>query len=325
MPPTSTPTSTPTPTAPSPSTDALVRAVRTYLDHLSVEKGLAANTLSSYRRDLNRYLGFLRAGGVTALDQITEATVSSCLVHLREGDADHQALSSTSAARTVVAVRGFHRFAVSDGLAASDPASGIKPPTPAKRLPKALPLSDVEAILEAAGAPGTTLALRDQALLEVLYGTGARISEAVGLDVDDLDLVDGTVLLRGKGGKERLVPLGSFARTAVQAYLVRARPELAGASVAGALFCNARGGRLSRQSAWTVLTRTADRAGVTRDVSPHTLRHSFATHLLDGGADVRVVQELLGHASVTTTQIYTLVTVDNLREVFATAHPRARE
>ena len=164
----------------------------------------------------------------------------------------------------------------------------------------------------------------------MLYGTGARISEAVGLDVDDLDQVDGTVLLRGKGSKERLVPVGSFAREAVAAYLVRARPELVSAgstrvtSTGGALFLNARGGRLSRQSAWSVLVRAAERAGVTRDVSPHTLRHSFATHLLDGGADVRVVQELLGHASVTTTQVYTLVTVENLREVFATAHPRAR-
>jgi integrase/recombinase XerD len=250
-------------------------------------------------------------------------------MRLREGDAEHQALSSTSAARTVVAVRGFHRFAVADGLATVDPASAVKPPAPAKRLPKALPLADVEAILEAAGAPGTTLALRDRALLEVLYGTGARISEAVGLDVDDLDAVDGTVLLRGKGSKERIVPVGSYARDAVEAYLVRGRPELVAvstkASTGGALFLNARGGRLSRQSAWAVLVKAAERAGVTRDVSPHTLRHSFATHLLDGGADVRVVQELLGHASVTTTQVYTLVTVDNLREVFATAHPRARD
>ena len=290
---------------------------------------LATNTLTSYRRDLRRYLQFLAGAGVDELDAVTEAVVSSFLVSLREGDADHPPLSSTSAARTLVAVRGFHKFAVSDGLATADPAGAVKPPSPAKRLPKALPLSDVEAILEASGAAGTTLALRDRALLEVLYGTGARISEAVGLDVDDLDQVDGTVLLRGKGSKERLVPVGSYAREAVAAYLVRARPELVSVSTAastgGALFLNARGGRLSRQSAWTVLVKAAERAGVTRDVSPHTLRHSFATHLLDGGADVRVVQELLGHASVTTTQVYTLVTVDNLREVFATAHPRARE
>ncbi|MDO9455013.1 site-specific tyrosine recombinase XerD [Nocardioides sp.] len=300
-------------------------AVRTYLDHLTVEKGLALNTLTSYRRDLRRYLAFLAANGIDDLAGVSEATVTSFLVRLREGDADHPPLSSTSAARTVVAVRGFHKFAVADGLADLDPAAAVKPPTPAKRLPKALPLSDVEAILDASGSPGTTLALRDRALLEVLYGTGARISEAVGLDIDDLDLLDGTVLLRGKGGKERLVPVGSFAREAVEAYLVRGRTELVTTrAVGGALFLNARGGRLSRQSAWAVLVKAAERAGVTLDVSPHTLRHSFATHLLDGGADVRVVQELLGHASVTTTQVYTLVTVDNLREVFATAHPRAR-
>ncbi len=304
---------------------SIVRAIRTYLDHLSVERGLAANTLTSYRRDLRRYQAYLDELGIESLDAVTEATVTSFLVRLREGDANHPALSSTSAARTVVAVRGFHKFAVSDGLSTSDPAASVKPPSPAKRLPKALPLADVEAILEAAGAAGTTLALRDRALLEVLYGTGARISEAVGLDVDDLDTVDGTVLLRGKGSKERLVPVGSYALEAVDAYLVRGRPELVAAgSGTAALFLNARGGRLSRQSAWAVLVRAAERAGVTRDVSPHTLRHSFATHLLDGGADVRVVQELLGHASVTTTQVYTLVTVDNLREVFATAHPRAR-
>ncbi|NUS52095.1 MAG: tyrosine recombinase, partial [Nocardioidaceae bacterium] len=226
---------------------------------------------------------------------------------------------------------GFHRFALREGLAGTDPSAGVRPPSPAKRLPKALPLAQIEAILDAAGAPGTSLALRDRALLEVLYGTGARISEAVGLDLDDLDLTDdpGTVLLRGKGGKQRMVPVGSFATEAVDAYLVRARPELTDGGGAGrgtpALFLNARGGRLSRQSAWTVLAKAAERAGVTAEVSPHTLRHSFATHLLDGGADVRVVQELLGHASVTTTQIYTLVTVDSLREVYATAHPRARD
>ncbi|MFT4286899.1 site-specific tyrosine recombinase XerD [Nocardioides sp.] len=306
----------------------LTRAVRTYLDHLSVERGLSANTLAAYRRDLSRYLDFLATEGIEDLDGISESTVNGFGTRLAEGDADHPPLSSTSRARMVVAVRGFHKFAVADGFTGADPAAAVKPPRPAKRLPKALPLSDVEAILGAVQTE-TALGLRDKALLEVLYGTGARISEAVGLDVDDLSLsdpegMDGTVLLRGKGGKERLVPVGSYALAAVEAYLVRGRPELVGATSGPALFLNARGGRLSRQSAWTVLVRAAERAGITRDVSPHTLRHSFATHLLDGGADVRVVQELLGHASVTTTQIYTLVTVDNLREVFATAHPRAR-
>jgi len=187
-----------------------------------------------------------------------------------------------------------------------------------------LPLEDVEALLAAAGEPGTALAMRDRALLEVLYGTGARISEAVGLDVDDVDLETSSVLLTGKGSKQRIVPLGSFARDAIETYLTKARPTLTAATGSGpALFLNARGGRLSRQSAWTVLTKAAHRAGITVDVSPHTLRHSFATHLLDGGADVRVVQELLGHASVTTTQIYTLVTIDRLRETYAASHPRA--
>ncbi len=309
----------------------LGRSVRTYLDHLTVEKGLAVNTLSSYRRDLRRYLSYLDQVGIVGLDEVAEQTVSEFLARLREGDTDHPPLGASSAARTVVAVRGFHRFALADGLSATDPAHGVRPPAPAKRLPKALPLGDVEAILEAAGSPGTPLALRDRSLLEVLYGTGSRISEAVGLDVDDVaEVVDaepgeGALLLRGKGGKERLVPVGSYARDALRDYLTRSRPVLVGEGRGTpALFLNARGGRLSRQSAWAVLVKAAERAGVERDVSPHTLRHSFATHLLDGGADVRVVQELLGHASVTTTQVYTLVTVDNLREVFATAHPRAR-
>lgn len=310
------------------STTGLARDLRTYLDHLVVERGLADNTLSSYRRDLRRYVEFLLARDVTELGDVTEATVTEFLMALREGDADHPPLSASSAGRTVVAVRGFHRFAVRDGLATHDPSAGVRPPSPAKRLPKALSLGDVEAILEAAGAAGTALAQRDRALLEVLYGTGARISEAVGLDVDDIDLDEGTVLLRGKGSKERIVPVGSYARDAVASYVTGARTDLVAAgsgNAAGALFLNARGGRLSRQSAWTVIVRAAERAGVTAEVSPHTLRHSFATHLLEGGADVRVVQELLGHASVTTTQIYTLVTVDSLREVYAAAHPRALE
>jgi integrase/recombinase XerD len=316
--------------APGPS--EVARAVRSYLDHLVVERGLADNTVKSYRRDLRRYVAWLAAHGVEGLDGVREETVTAFLMALREGDAGHPPLSAGSAARTVVAVRGFHKFAVREGISQIDPSAAVRPPAPAKRLPKALPLADIERILDAAGAPGTALALRDRALLEMLYGTGARISEAVGLDLDDLDLGqpdvagDGTVLLRGKGSKERMVPVGSYAREAVEAYLVRGRPELSSVGHGlPAVFLNARGGRLSRQSAWTVLVKAAERAGVTAEVSPHTLRHSFATHLLDGGADVRVVQELLGHASVTTTQVYTLVTVDNLREVFATAHPRARD
>jgi integrase/recombinase XerD len=302
--------------------------VLTYLDHLRVERGLAANTLSSYRRDLRRYSAFLSDHGIDDPAQVSEGDVSAFLVRLREGDAEHVALGAGSAARAVVAVRGFHRFVLREELSTADPAKAVRPPTPPKRLPKALALSDVELLLQVAGRAGTALALRDRALLEFLYGTGARISEAVGLDVDDLDLDSCVVRLRGKGNKERMVPVGSYASAAVGAYLTRSRPALASA-VSGsaqrrsALFLNSRGGRLSRQSAWTVLRRTAIDAGLTIEVSPHTLRHSFATHLLDGGADVRVVQELLGHASVTTTQVYTLVTMDTLREVYVTSHPRA--
>ena len=292
-----------------------------------MERGLADNSVKSYRRDLRRYVEFLADRGVDDPARVDEALVTAFLVALREGNADHPPLASGSAARTVVAVRGFHRFALREGMTTADPSAAVRPPAPAKRLPKALPLADIERILDAAGAPGTTLALRDRALLELLYGTGARISEAVGLDLDDLDLPpegDASVKLRGKGGKERIVPVGSYARIALDAYLVRGRPELVAVGKGlPAVFLNARGGRLSRQSAWTVLVAAAGRAGVHADVSPHTLRHSFATHLLDGGADVRVVQELLGHASVTTTQVYTLVTVDSLREVYAAAHPRA--
>ena len=226
----------------------------------------------------------------------------------------------------MVAVRGLHKFATKEGLTETDAATAVRPPTPPRRLPKALAVDDVLALLEATTIDDTPRGLRDRALLDLLYGTGARISEAVGLDVDDLDLRAGSVLLHGKGGKDRLVPLGQYARSAVDGYLVRGRPVLAAAGRGGgggAVFLNHRGGRLSRQSAWTALRLAADRAGITSEVSPHTLRHSFATHLLDGGADVRVVQELLGHASVTTTQIYTLVTVERLREVYASAHPRS--
>jgi integrase/recombinase XerD len=292
-----------------------------------VERGLAANTLASYRRDLRRYDGYLASAGIDDLGRITEAVVGDFLMRLREGDADHPPLTASSAGRTVVAVRGFHKFCVREGLAAVDPAAAVKPPAPPQRLPKALSVDEVTRILTtAAGAEAepAVLATRDAALLEFLYGTGARISEAVGLDVDDIDLDAGAVLLRGKGSKERVVPVGSYARDALSAYQVRGRPDLVSRGRGThALFLNARGGRLSRQSAWTVLRRAAQRAGISKEISPHTLRHSYATHLLDGGADVRVVQELLGHASVTTTQVYTLVTVDKLREVYATSHPRA--
>ena len=297
-----------------------------------MERGLAEHTLQAYRRDLRRYAATLAAAGRTEIEQVSTEDVADFLAGLREGDENHPPLAASSAGRTVVAVRGLHAFALAEGLSEYDPAKAVRPPAPPRRLPKAISIDDVERLLAAAGTGQA--GLRDRALLELLYGTGARISEAVGLDVDDLELsgesrsasVAGIVRLNGKGGKQRLVPVGSFARDAVNAYLVRARPALAAASGRGqpspALFLNARGGRLTRQGAWGALRAAASRAALA-EVSPHVLRHSFATHLLDGGADVRVVQELLGHASVTTTQAYTLVTVDKLREVYAAAHPRA--
>ena len=305
--------------------EPLARAVGTYLDHLAVERGVAKNTLLSYRRDLGRYLAFAGARGRNCAADIVASDVTDFLAALRTGDGDHPPLAAVSAARTVVAVRGFHRFALREGLASIDPSHQVRPPQQARRLPKAIDVSEVEQLLEAAGFDQTPRALRDRALLELLYGCGARISEAVGLDVDDLDQEAGSVLLRGKGGKERMVPVGSYALQAVRDYLVGARPGFVRVgSGTPALFLNTRGGRLTRQSAWAVLRAAADKAGlVAGHLSPHTLRHSFATHLLDGGADVRVVQELLGHASVTTTQIYTMVTVDKLREVYAQSHPRA--
>jgi len=306
-----------------------------------VERGLAASTVESYRRDLRRYASVLAGRGKTALDEITPGDVAGFLASLREGDAEHAALAVSSAARAVIAVRGLHAFAAAQGLAGRDPAREVPPPSPPTRLPKAITVAEVERLLDAAGpGPDDVSAdprlLRDRALLEFLYGTGARISEATGLDVDELELgpvpgspEDPLVRLIGKGGKHRVVPVGSYAARALGAYLVRARPALAAASrrasASPAVFLNARGGRLTRQGAWGVLHAAAGRAGLPPDaeVSPHTLRHSFATHLLDGGADIRVVQELLGHASVTTTQVYTLITVDRLREVYASAHPRA--
>jgi integrase/recombinase XerD len=302
-----------------------------------VERGLAAHTLEAYQRDLNRYAATLAGRGRTEIEAVVTQDVADYLAGLREGDGDHPPLAASSASRAVVAVRGLHAFAVAEGLAPGDPARPVRPPAPPRRLPRAISLPEIERLLAAAGGgpdSAQAAALRDRALLELLYGTGARISEAVGLDVDDLDLagesrsslVAAVVRLSGKGDKQRVVPVGSYARAAVEAYLIRARPVLAAAARRGpgspAVFLNARGGRLTRQGAWGALRAAAGRAGLAQ-VSPHTLRHSFATHLLDGGADVRVVQELLGHASVTTTQVYTLVTVDRLREVYAAAHPRA--
>jgi integrase/recombinase XerD len=286
-----------------------------------VERGSSANTLRAYRNDLDRYLAYLADRGLDGLGAVSESDVGDFVVALRSGPSP---LAASSAARALAAVRGLHRFATRDGQVPVDVARGVTGPTLRSRLPDTLTVDQVDQLLAGCVGDGP-LALRDRALLELLYSTGARISEAVGLDLDDLDPGDRTVLVHGKGGKQRIVPVGRPALAAVDAYLVRARPALAARGRGTpALLLNARGARLSRQSGWHVLRGAADAAGLdpTR-VSPHTLRHCFATHLLAGGADVRVVQELLGHASVTTTQIYTHVTVDALREVYATSHPRA--
>ena len=286
-----------------------------------MERGSSANTLRAYRNDLDRYLAYLADRGLDGLGAVSESDVGDFVVALRSGPSP---LAASSAARALAAVRGLHRFATRDGQVPVDVARGVTGPTLRSRLPDTLTVDQVDQLLAGCVGDGP-LALRDRALLELLYSTGARISEAVGLDLDDLDPGDRTVLVHGKGGKQRIVPVGRPALAAVDAYLVRARPALAARGRGTpALLLNARGARLSRQSGWHVLRGAADAAGLdpTR-VSPHTLRHCFATHLLAGGADVRVVQELLGHASVTTTQIYTHVTVDALREVYATSHPRA--
>ncbi|KRD52605.1 MAG: site-specific tyrosine recombinase XerD [Microbacterium sp.] len=298
----------------------LDRALDTYLRHVTIERGLSEHTISAYRRDLDTYLEWLVSEGVTDTAEISAAVVGRFIADRSGAD---PAPAATSLARLQSSVRGWHRFLAREGIEPDDPSGRLRPPKAPRRLPKALTIDQVESLL---GAPSAEdpLGIRDRALLELLYATGARVSEAVGLDVDDL--AHGDVLrLRGKGSKERIVPIGSFARAAVDAYLTRVRPGLAVKGRASArLFLGARGAPLSRQSAWLVIRAAAENAHITAEVSPHTLRHSFATHLLQGGADVRVVQELLGHASVATTQIYTHVSVDTLRDIYATSHPRAR-
>lgn len=305
----------------------LERAVDAYLRHISIERGLSEHTVGAYRRDLAVYTTWLTQRGIATIEDVTAPTVAEFAAERASAEPPPAA---TSLARLQSSVRGLHRFLVREGIAAEDPTGRLRPPKTPQRLPKALTIDQVESLLDAAGpAPGTAsdgdlVRLRDRALLELLYATGARVTEIVQLDVDDL--AHGDVLrVRGKGAKERIVPVGSYARAAVDAYLARARPELSRRGRATPrLFLGARGAPLSRQSAWLVIQQAAERAGLTAHVSPHTLRHSFATHLLQGGADVRVVQELLGHASVATTQIYTHVTVDALRDVYVTSHPRAR-
>jgi integrase/recombinase XerD len=312
----------------------LERAVDAYLRHISIERGLSEHTVAAYRRDLAGYVAWLTARGIHDSSEVTAALVSAFAAERASAE---PAPAASSLARLQSSVRGLHRFLTREGIETDDPTGRLRPPKAARRLPKALTIDQVERLLDAAGPesgpPSATsgavgahelIGLRDRALLELLYATGARVTEVVQLDVDDLANGD-VVRVRGKGSKERIIPVGSYARAALEAYLTRSRPELSRRGRATPrLFLGARGAPLSRQSAWLVIQHAAERAQLTAHVSPHTLRHSFATHLLQGGADVRVVQELLGHASVATTQIYTHVSVDALRDVYATSHPRAR-
>lgn len=300
----------------------IARAIGSYLSALRFERGLSLNSIDAYARDLGRYGIWLAEAGIDRLGGVTRAHVEDFALHLQDSG-----LAPRTRARALVAVRRFHAFALADGLTDTDPASEVSPPREGLRLPKALSLSAIEAML-ATTAGEEPAQIRAAALLELLYATGARISEVVGADLDDLDLETRLVRLYGKGGKERIVPFGSHAAAALGAWVTRVRPTMAeqarSGTPAGALFLNARGTRMSRQTAWKIVGRAGSLAGLETEVSPHTFRHSFATHLLEGGADIRVVQELLGHASVTTTQIYTKVSEETLREVYATSHPRAR-
>ena len=298
---------------------------RRYLEHLTVERGLADNTHAAYRRDLERYVGFLGARRIEDLADVDAKTIRAFIASVSASThgPDGEPYRATTVSRILSSVRTFHRFAVREGLVTDDPTAGVVRPRLPRALPHPLTVEEVTAIVEAPG-DATPVATRDRAILELLYGAGLRISELVGLDVDDLDLDDAAVRVFGQGSKERLVPIGRMARDAVAAYLTRGRPALATGRSRAALFLNTRGGRLTRQSCSRLLDAHRTRAGITRVVTPHDLRHSFATHLLEGGADVRVVQELLGHASVATTQVYTLVTTEHLRAAYYTAHPRAR-
>jgi integrase/recombinase XerD len=295
----------------------LDRHVHSYLRQLAIERGLSENTVDAYRRDLARYLASLNG---TDAAEITREQVTGFLASLLDGDTP---VSKSSAARMLSSVRGFHRYLLAEGLVPIDVAADVKPPKLPMSLPKAISIAQMETVLAATDGEEHQQ-LRDKALLELLYATGARISEAVALNVDDV-LEGDIVRLFGKGNKQRVVPVGSYARAAIEAYLVRVRPVFSARGTATpALFLGSRGQRMSRQNAWIIIRAAAERANLGIEISPHTFRHSFATHLLSGGADVRVVQELLGHASVATTQIYTLVTADSLRDMYSTAHPRAR-
>jgi integrase/recombinase XerD len=292
-----------------------------YLDHLRAERGLAGNTVAAYRRDLTVYARYLDEVGIADPREAVADDLEAFVGWLRQQrTAAGSPYATSSVARTVVAVRGFHRFLAREGLTDADVSADLGTPRAGRALPKALSVPDTERLLSAP-VGDEPLALRDRAILELLYGAGLRISELTALDLDDLDAVERLVRVRGKGDKERIVPYGEVAALALDRWTVQGRPSRNPRSAA--VFVNARGGRLTRQGAWKIVRGHAERVGLGSAVSPHTLRHSFATHLVDGGADVRAVQELLGHASVTTTQIYTLVSRAALREVYERAHPRA--
>ena len=302
---------------------ALERQVERFLDHLLVERGLSAHTIAAYRRDLARYVTFLLDRGIDDASSVRDADVSAHVATVSASThGDGEPYRASSVVRALSSIRAFHRFLLREGDLERDPSAGVVRPKLPKRLPKPLSVDEVTRLL---AQPDTSPAgLRDRAVLETLYGAGLRVSELVGLDVDDVDIEEGSVRVLGKGGKERDVPLGRYAREAISAYLTRVRPSLATRWSRSALFLNQRGGRLTRQGCTLLLQKHARTASIGKTVSPHVMRHSFATHLLEGGADVRVVQELLGHASVATTQVYTLVTREHLREVYYTSHPRAR-
>jgi integrase/recombinase XerD len=291
-----------------------------YLRHLVIERGLSKNTLSAYKADLAKYRDYLEQNSFSELS-ITRSQLSDFLQWLNS-----QNLKAASSARILAAVRGYQKYLLLENLRTDDPSQQVKSPKLPKRLPKALTQAQVMSLLTASGPEpddetADPLRLRNRAILELMYSSGCRVSEVAQLDLDEM-VQGGWVRIRGKGSKERLVPVGSFAQRAIDAYLIRSRPLLSAKAGGPALFLNQRGSRLSRQSIWEIIQSAGEGCGLS--VSPHSLRHSFATHLIEGGADVRVVQELLGHASVATTQIYTLVTIDTLREVYASSHPRAR-
>jgi integrase/recombinase XerD len=297
-----------------------------FFNYLSIEKGLASNTISAYRLDIEKFFHYLSTNQLS-LENVTPEQLSSYVAWLRGMENTEFKIGESSIARNVISIRSYFTYLAKEHKF-NNPSSNFKPPKIGKRLPKALTIDQVMSMLNIAGTD--LISSRDKALVELLYATGARVSELINLNTLDISTADTqagattTVKLKGKGGKERVVPIGSFAVAAVNDYLVRSRPSLLKVSTQKALFLNQRGGRLSRQSAWNLVAKAAERAGLREQVTPHSMRHSFATHLLDGGADIRVVQELLGHSSVTTTQIYTLITIDHLRESYANAHPRSK-